>query len=600
MKQKLLLTVLIASINLAVTAQKQKSSVYAITGSQKGQNNWTEVRLLDVTSGDELKTVFKNSEETQPLNARTGKPVVKKDLKPENLQFTRMSPDGNIMISSDNNERTVIRIRPDRNKATSVAPEDAPGMREDQLQRQVTDRRSSISGQALEASKLKEEAIQKLIAERINATTGKPVKITRTKEGDVETLIIERNGEVVKVTPRVNTNLNTNVNTNVNVVTNVNTSTVVATTRSIEVRKLIGCTAPTTVRTEVVMRMTPSLDKPFSTYSAACAYDKKHERLYYTPMGIPQLRYIDLKAKTPQVYYFEDEQFGALRSRGDVSNQITRMVIGADGNGYALTNNAEHLVRFATDKKAIITDLGGLTDAAANGNYSVHSSGGYGGDIIAAKTGDLYLITANHNVFQIDIKNMVATYKGTIQGLPRGYSTNGAAVEEGSMVLVNSSNSTQGLYHFDMNTLSAEKISSSSEVFNASDLATANLLNVKNDKPKEQPQEVVPVAPQETVEISPKNTQIEEAAPETRLGVYPNPVTNNLVNLILENYTPGKYQAKLIDVTGKQLGNKNFTIASKSHTEQFNLPQSIAKGNYLIQIYDQSTRNAGVVKLVVQ
>jgi len=26
-------------------------------------------------------------------------------------------------------------------------------------------------------------------------------------------------------------------------------------------------------------------DKPFSTNSAALAYDKKHDRLYYTPMG---------------------------------------------------------------------------------------------------------------------------------------------------------------------------------------------------------------------------------------------------------------------------------------------------------------------------
>jgi hypothetical protein len=613
MKQKLLLTLFIATINLAVNAQKQKSSVYAITGSQKGQNNWTEVRLLDITSGEELKTVFKNSEETQPLNARTGKPVVKKDLTPENLQYARMSPDGNVIISTDNNGRTVIRMRPERNTATSRAPEDASRVKEELLQKLIIDRQSSVSAPALQASKIKEEAMQKLLAENKTVLTANAVRVTTSKEGEVTTLIIERNGEVIKVTPRtsintnVNSNVNTNVNTNINtnvithVRTNVNTNTLVATTSNIEVRKVVGCTMPIPVRTEVIMRMSPSLDKPFATYSAACAYDKKHERLYYTPMGIAQLRYIDLKAKTPQVYYFEDEQFGALRNRGDVSNQITRMVIGADGNGYALTNNAEHLVRFTTDKKATITDLGGLTDAAENGNYSVHNAGGYGGDIIAAKTGDLYLITANHNIFQIDTKGMVATYKGTIQGLPKGYSTNGAAVEEGSMVLVNSSNSTQGLYHFDMNTLTAEKISTSSEVFNASDLATATLLTVKNDKPKEQAQQLAPpVVTQQTVEIAPKNTQIEEAAPETRLGVYPNPVTNNLVNLILENYTPGKYQAKLIDVTGKQLGNKNFTIASKLHTEPFNLPQSIAKGNYLIQIYDQTTRNSGVVKLVVQ
>ena len=63
MKQKLLLALFIASINLAVNAQK--STTYAITGTQKGSNNWTEVRLVDITSGEELKTVFKNSEETR-------------------------------------------------------------------------------------------------------------------------------------------------------------------------------------------------------------------------------------------------------------------------------------------------------------------------------------------------------------------------------------------------------------------------------------------------------------------------------------------------------------------------------------------------------
>src|SRR5688572_562227 len=115
----------------------------------------------------------------------------------------------------------------------------------------------------------------------------------------------------------------------------------------------------TTVKTKV------QADQPFATNSAACAYDKKHERLYYTPMGINQLRYIDLKSKTPKIYYFEDEPFGALTSRGDVPNQITRMVIASDGNGYALTNNADHLIRFTTGKKPVISDLGALTDDPA-------------------------------------------------------------------------------------------------------------------------------------------------------------------------------------------------------------------------------------------
>ena len=55
-------------------------------------------------------------------------------------------------------------------------------------------------------------------------------------------------------------------------------------------------------------------DKPFATNSAACAYDQKHERLYYTPMGINQLRYIDLRSNA--IYYFEDEPFGGINRFG--------------------------------------------------------------------------------------------------------------------------------------------------------------------------------------------------------------------------------------------------------------------------------------------
>jgi hypothetical protein len=574
MKQKLLLTLFIASFCGAVNAQK--SSVYAITGTQKGSNNWTEVRLVDVTSGQELKTVFKNSEETQPLNARTGKPVVKKDLKPEALQMARFSTDmkpgyevrvtPNVKTAPlpDNNDARAYTIIRD-GKPLPLPDNNNSNVRVYKIERDMQSSRDAAGGSP-------------------TATT-----ITRKiKDGTSEKIVIEINGQTVRI------NRDGNITTTKNL-TDVKELQGKMQMVHVETRELQG--KMQMIRTEVLMRAAP-MDKPFSTLSAACAYDKKHERLYYTPLGIAQLRYIDLKSKTPQVFYFEDEQFGALKGRGDVSNQITRMVIGANGNGYALTNNAEHLIQFTTDKKAVITDLGSLTDDVSNGKYSVHNSGGYGGDIIAGKAGELYLITANHNIFEINIKNMTALYKGTIQGLPRGYSTNGAAVEEGSMVLVNSSNSTEGYYHFDMTTLAAEKVQNSGETFNASDLANANLLTFKKEKKEEQP--VVAPVQEQVVDIAPVKNKPVEQIPETRLSVYPNPVTNSVVNLVLENYVAGKYQARLIDVSGKQLGSKGFTISNKSHTEPFNLPPTIAKGNYLIQLYDQSANGAGIVKLVVQ
>src|SRR5262245_47298268 len=48
-----------------------------------------------------------------------------------------------------------------------------------------------------------------------------------------------------------------------------------------------------------------SLDMPFSSGVAALAYDNKNNRIYFTPMFVDQLRYVDLK--TMKVYYVTDE-----------------------------------------------------------------------------------------------------------------------------------------------------------------------------------------------------------------------------------------------------------------------------------------------------
>jgi hypothetical protein len=406
---------------LYANAQKKQKPItaYAITAVQKGQNNWTEVRLIDVNTGEELKTIYQSSQEVERLNARTGKSIVVKEMTKQEL------------------------------------------------------------------------------------ATEEGVRILKRDDGTVVAILKKENGDK-------------NV-----------------------VRK-IRMTSP---------RVSP--DKPFATNSAACAYDKKHERLYYTPMGINQLRYIDLKSKTPKVYYFEEEAFGPLKNPRDIPNQITRMVIGADGRGYALTNDANHLLQFTTKKKAVITDLGALTDDGSNGSFSVHSASGYGGDMIADVSGGFYLITANRMVFKIDLQTRVATYKGSIKGLPKGYTTNGAIAEGTSTVIVNSSNSTQGYYRFDLNNLQAEKISGSSSVFNASDLANGTLAFEKKKK-ENKPVNVETVeVSSATVDAATEKKLPQEIIGEGTISVYPNPVTNGLVRLQFANQPQGRYQIQLMDIAGK-------------------------------------------------
>src|SRR5215212_6066099 len=81
MKRKILLLFVMAPLFSAVYAQKtQKTTAYAITGVQKGQSGWTEVRLVDITTGEEVKSIYQSKSQVEVLNARTGKAVVKKDI----------------------------------------------------------------------------------------------------------------------------------------------------------------------------------------------------------------------------------------------------------------------------------------------------------------------------------------------------------------------------------------------------------------------------------------------------------------------------------------------------------------------------------------
>jgi len=343
-------------------------------------------------------------------------------------------------------------------------------------------------------------------------------------------------------------------------------------------------------------------DQPFATNSAACAYDKKHERLYYTPMGINQLRYIDLKAKTPTVYYFEDESFGVVAGPGDVSNQVTRMVLASNGKGYALTNNGDHLLEFTTKKNPVITDLGALNDDAANGRYSVHSSVGYGGDMVADEAGNLVLITANRRVFRINIETKLAAYLGSIKGLPDGFTSNGAVVEKGTNIIVSSSTSTAGYYQFDINELQASKYSEGDAVFNASDLANDHLLSAKKDKKKkEQPGIIVVDELSQPVEYSNGEYKLGSPEPATaRLGVYPNPVTNGIVKISFSDYREGRYSLQLYDLTGKQLASRTITINSKNQVQELRLPAMLAKGSYLVKTTNEEGKIIHTEKLMVE
>ncbi|MBA4140709.1 MAG: T9SS type A sorting domain-containing protein [Segetibacter sp.] len=493
MKHKILLSLLVTSFIASANAQKIRA--YAITASEKGQSGWAEVKLVDITTGEELKTIYRSADPVEPLNARTKKPIVKKDA-------VYNTPTNSLQSFTKDGTNQLLPVT-----------------------REIRIVRSNAKGGINDAN------------------------------GGINNVIVDKdmgNGTLQ--------------------------------------RRVIRYVSPGEKFSKV------QSDKPFATNSAACAFDKKHERLYYAPLGINQLRYIDLKAKTQAIYYFEDDSFGALTSRFDVPNQITRMVIGADGDGYALTNNANHLISFTTNKKAKITDLGALTDDPANGSFSIHSPGAFGGDMIAGDKGNLYVITAAKTVFKIDPDSKIATYLGTIQGLPRGYSTNGAIVEKGTTIIVSSASSTQGYFKFDLATLQAEAITNNGSVFNASDLANSTLLSEK--KKKNDKQENL----EEIAATQADKKDLQNILTANNIAVYPNPVAmGGRVKLSFRDQPKGRYTIQFIDISGKLIDSRRVNISGKYQVEEYKLPSKIlGRGNYLVKVVSDLQKVVSVNTIVVQ
>lgn len=318
----------------------------------------------------------------------------------------------------------------------------------------------------------------------------------------------------------------------------------------------------------------------FGTGVAAIAFDKKNNRLYYTPMFIDQLRYIDLK--TMKVYFVSGSDNPALKVKAsDQSNIITRMALASDGNGYALTNDGTHLLQFTTGKKIKTIDLGTLVDAPSNNGISIHNScTSFGGDMIADDDNNLYVFSARNHVFRVNIETKVATHLGVVAGLPDGFTINGAAVTTDNRILVVSATNNSGVYTVDNKSWSASAAQADIP-WRSSDLANSNLLLTRKPTPPAQL-------------ISSLNE-----APDKRIQIYPNPVTDNKF-LVQFNQPEGNYTILITDVLGRQAVKSVATVSGKGQTASIQLPASTKKGVYLVKVVDQDSKTIFSQKILVQ
>jgi sugar lactone lactonase YvrE len=327
---------------------------------------------------------------------------------------------------------------------------------------------------------------------------------------------------------------------------------------------------------------------PTATLVAAAAYDKKNNKLFFTPMRKGELRWLDLndKSEKPTYYTLTSTLLNPL-NLADEANHITRMDIAADGNGYAITNDGNHLIRFTTGKKTVITDLGNLIDADKNTNgMSIHNRcTSWGGDMVADAYGKLYVISASHQVFKVDVDTKIATHLGTITGLPATYTTNGAAVDDDGNIIVSCATSTEGFYKFSIKDMAAVKVEGSDKVYNASDLANGNLLFQK-EADAQRNYGGMPLAP---------------AAPvygDAR--IFPNPVTANQFRVLFDGQKAGRYLVAVTDLSGRAIMNSMVTITSKVQSETVLLNAGIAKGMYLVKVTDAANQLVFTERILVQ
>ena len=314
---------------------------------------------------------------------------------------------------------------------------------------------------------------------------------------------------------------------------------------------------------------------------AAIAYDRKSNRLYYAPMNIDQLRYIDL---TTMQSFTVPDQFFSKAGKYDSRNAgpINRMVIAPDGYGYTITNDGTHLIRFTTNGSPVLTDLGDLDDDPMNKEWTIHSiCANSGGDLIADDAGHLYLITGSNKVFKVDVTTRIATYLATVSGLPQKFTTSGIAVaEDGKKILTSSSNYSDAYFIIDPETWNASPSQTNHDMYETADLANSNVLYTK------------PTSPGLFIGKNPENLN--------KVRIFPNPVMDDEVSIQFNDLLPGNYTIQLANALGKKLIEQRATITGHSQTELMHIPHFTSQGFYYLRILDEKNNVVGIQKMAIE
>ena len=331
---------------------------------------------------------------------------------------------------------------------------------------------------------------------------------------------------------------------------------------------------PLSYQSMVNRNVAPTLEPAF-TAIAATAYDAKTNRLYYTNMRGNTLNYVDLNEGGLTVVSNDDAAFNTGDKFKSEANIVTRMTFGADGAGYALSNDAEHLIRFTTDNKPVISNLGRLIDGANNGANSIHNNiTSWGGDMVGDAFGNLYIVNMHNAVYKVNTHTLVSDYVGVVKGLPEGFTTNGAAVNEDGDLILSSAIYTASYFKVDFTTLTVtSSVKTAGGVYNASDLASANLLY-------------------QSKVVSPAL-----AAINAKVSIYPNPAVGKTFQVQVGGAATDKFVLQVTDLKGKSVYESALTANSLS---KINLFKSVGAGVYFLKVTNTAKQTIYNSKVVVE
>ncbi|TDH21395.1 T9SS type A sorting domain-containing protein [Segetibacter sp. 3557_3] len=320
---------------------------------------------------------------------------------------------------------------------------------------------------------------------------------------------------------------------------------------------------------------------PMSQGVAAAAFDAKHNRLYFTTMRGTDLRYFDLNEAGTTISVNANKNFNT-GNKFDEANVITRMAFTADGLGYAITNDGKHVIRFTTDQKPTVTDLGQLTDGKDNGTISVHNQcSSWGGDMVGDAYGNLYMVTYRNYLFKINPQTLIADLVGQIKGLPAQFTSNGAAVDANGELFISSAMMADNYFKVNISTLDATPLHKKEDkVYNASDLANSNLLYQN------------------------KSVTDTKSRPELRgnsaVSIYPNPVVSKSFTVQFDKVPAGQYNLALTDASGRNVMTRLVKISLFGQVERISLPRASGGGVYMLKLTGGDRQVVYNDKIVVQ